>query len=193
MHDNLKGYRVLLGVSGGIAAYKAALLCSRLVQAQTRVSVVMTAHAQRFVAPLTFTTLAGQRVYTDLFHAQQDYQPEHISLSQHSDLIIVAPATANIIAKAANGICDDLLSTLLVAADPHDLLLAPAMNDHMWNHPATQKNTQTLRDWGVQLIGPATGMLACGTQGIGRMSEPDDIFNAAATRLITKPPKRPHN
>lgn len=191
MDDNLKGYHLLLGVTGGIAACKAALLCSRLVQAQAELSVVMTAHAQRFVTPLTFTALARRRVYTDLFHAQQDYQPEHISLAEKTDLILIAPATANIIAKFAQGICDDLLSSLFCAAQPQDVLLAPAMNERMWNHPATQRNTQTLRDWGVQLVGPATGMLACGTQGTGRMSEPDDIFRTAADRLQAKPPKRP--
>ena len=175
MADDLTGYEVLLGVSGGIAAYKAAMLCSQLVQRGAGVTVAMTEHARHFVGPLTFGTLSGREVFTDLFGAEKVYDAQHISLTEKADLVVVAPATANILAKMAAGICDDMLSTLLVSASS-EVLLAPAMNRHMWENPATQRNVKTLGEQGCQFVGPESGRLACGDEGVGRMSEPEDIL-----------------
>ncbi|MBN1436039.1 MAG: phosphopantothenoylcysteine decarboxylase [Sedimentisphaerales bacterium] len=186
MTTNLKGFEILLGVTGGIAAYKAAALCSMLSQAHARVTVVMTENAQRFVTPLTFSTLSHRPVYTDLWAPQQD--PEHIALADRADIVVVAPATANIIAKFATGICDDLLSTTLIASDG-DILLAPAMNNRMWQNAATQRNITTLTNQGIQFVGPAVGMLACGTTGTGRMAEPQEILERIAKILQGKSPK----
>jgi len=180
----LDKYEILLGITGGIAAYKSAMLCSQLVQHGAKVSVVMTEHAQRFITPLTFSTLSGQKVYTDLWTDPQAYEVQHISLTTQADLIVVAPATLNIIGKMAAGICDDLLSTVLASAES-DILLAPAMNHRMWNNPITQRNIETLRKSGCHFIGPETGRLACGEEAIGRMSEPQDIF-ARIVELLKK-------
>ena len=186
--DDLKGYQILLGVSGGIAAYKAAALCSKLTQLNVAVSTVITAHAQRFVAPLTFAALSGCEVFSDLFAAEDQHDPQHISLTERADLIVVAPATANIIAKLAAGICDDLLSTLLCsAASP--ILLAPAMNQRMWDNPVTQRNVETLKKLDRLFIGPESGRLACGDQGIGRMSEPEQIIQRIRELLAGRKPK----
>jgi len=172
----LDGNKILLGVTGGIACYKSAVLCSNLVKAEAAVTVVMTENAQRFVCPLTFSTLTGNRVYSSLWDYNQEHDVRHISLTEQADLIVVAPATANIIAKMATGICDDLLSTLLCAADGK-ILLAPAMNQRMWQNPATQRNINTLKQQNnCRIVGPETGRLACGTEGIGRMAEPEDIM-----------------
>ena len=170
-----RGYEVLLGVTGGIAAYKSAELCSQLVQHGIGVTVVMTENARRFVGETTFTALSGRQVYTSLWEAEQSYDIHHISLTQRADLIVVAPATANIIAKTAAGICDDLLSTLLCGADSK-VLLAPAMNERMWQNPITQRNVTLLRELGYEFTGPEPGRLACGSDGTGRMSEPAKIF-----------------
>ena len=188
MAHKLANYEILLGVTGGIAAYKAAMLCSQLVRHRAGVTVVMTEHALNFVGPLTFATLSGREVFTDLFNSATAYDPQHISLAQRADLIVLAPATANIIAKMACGICDDLLSTVLCSADG-DILLAPAMNQSMWQNKATQQNIKTLQQWGCQLIGPESGRLACGEQGIGRMSEPEEILERIAKLLADKKPK----
>jgi len=189
MAGQLEQYEILLGVSGGIAAFKTAQLCSALVKAQAGVSVAMTEHAQRFVGPLTFSTLTGRPVYTDLFQQESVYDAEHIRLTARADLIVVAPATANLIAKTASGICDDLLSTLLCSAES-PILFAPAMNQRMWENPATTKNIQTLQDWGVHIIGPESGRLACGEEGIGRMSESEVIFQRILDILKKIPPKQ---
>jgi len=185
----LTDYEVLLGVTGGIAAYKTAGLCSQLVQRGASVTVVMTEHAQQFVGKLTFSTLSGREVYTDLFETPEVYDAKHIDLTRHADLMVVAPATANFIAKLANGICDDLLSTLLCSFDGH-VLLAPAMNCRMWNHPATVRNVEQLRNDGVELIGPNSGSLACGDVGPGRMSEPDEILARIEKKLTSQKPKK---
>jgi phosphopantothenoylcysteine decarboxylase/phosphopantothenate--cysteine ligase len=177
-HDNpeiLKDRQVVLGVTGGIAAYKTAMLASRLVQAGAVTTVVMTEHATRFVGPLTFQTLTGRLVYVEQFASPELYRVEHISLADRAEIMIVAPATANCLAKLAHGIADDLLSTVLLAVTA-PLLLAPAMNEKMWAHPATQANLAVLKSRGVHLIGPDEGRLACGTSGPGRMAEPDAIF-----------------
>jgi phosphopantothenoylcysteine decarboxylase/phosphopantothenate--cysteine ligase len=173
--QTLKGREILVGVTGGIAAYKTAALVSRLVQAGAGTSVIMTEHAARFVGPLTFQTLTGRPVYTVMFPSPEVYRADHISLADRADLVVVAPATANCLAKLAHGIADDLLSTALLAVEV-PVLLAPAMNERMWDHPAVRANVELLRSRGVRMIGPDEGPLACGTTGKGRMAQPDAIF-----------------
>ena len=172
--QTLQGREILVGVTGGIAAYKAADLVSLLAQEGAAVSVVMTEHAQRFVGPLTFQALSRRPVYTDLF-AEGAYEADHIALADRAEAAVVAPATANVIGKLAAGIADDLLSTVLVALRV-PVILAPAMNEAMWNHPAVQANVETLRRRGVRFVGPEEGRLACGTEGLGRMAEPETIL-----------------
>ena len=189
--DNLAGYEVLLCVTGGIACYKSADLASSLVQAGAGVTVAMTAAARRFVAPLTFQTLTSRPVYTGLWQRTADFRSEHIALTDLADLMIVAPATANILGKFAAGLADDLVSALALSATGScPILLAPAMNTRMWSAPPVQANVKTLAQWGYHVVGPATGRLACGTEGIGRMSEPADILAAAATLLRRTPPRK---
>lgn len=187
---SLEGYEVLLCVTGGIACYKAADLASKLVQAGTGVTVAMTDAAQEFVRPLTFQTLTGRRVYTSMWQSTEYYSSGHISLTEAADLMIVAPATANILAKMAGGIADDLVSTMILATTGScPVLLAPAMNTRMLNAPAVKANLETLRKWGVQFVGPASGRLACGTVGEGRMAEPAEILQAAGELLRKRAPK----
>ncbi|MCX7934755.1 MAG: bifunctional 4'-phosphopantothenoylcysteine decarboxylase/phosphopantothenoylcysteine synthetase, partial [Planctomycetota bacterium] len=175
---------ILLGITGGIAAYKAADLASRLTQAGAAVDVVMTEAATRFVTPLTFETLTRRRVYVGLWD-EHPTEPEHISLADRPRLCIIAPATGNTLAKIAHGIADNLLTaTVLACRAP--LLLAPAMNENMWRHPATQENIRLLRRRGAQVIGPARGWLACGREGEGRMAEAAEIFAAALKILAAK-------
>ena len=185
----LSYFEILLGVTGGIAAYKTAALCSRLVQNGAGVTVVMTAHAERFVGKLTFSTLTGRHVYTDLFDNPDVMDSQHIRLTHDADLMVIAPATANIIAKAATGICDDMLSTVICSAES-DVLFAPAMNIRMWHHPATVRNVATLKEMGYPLIGPESGALACGDVGPGRMSEPENILARIEELLSQLKPKR---
>ena len=170
--------RIVLGVTGGIAAYKAATVCSRLVQAGAWVDVVMTEAAQKFISPLTFQALTHRPVYTDMFHIPDGNNIPHIVLADSSDLLIIAPATANTIGKMANGLADNLL-TAIAMATPAPILLAPAMETDMWQHPATQSNITKLREWGVEVVGPAAGRLASGAMGQGRLVEPDEIVGAA--------------
>ena len=172
----LAGREILVGVTGGIAAYKTAVLVSRLVQAGAGVSVVMTEAATRFVGPLTFQTLTSRPVSIDQFAAPEAYHTDHIALADRAEIVVVAPATANIISKLAHGIADNLLSTLLLAVDV-PVLMAPAMNVRMWNHPAVKANVAAIGSRGVRFVGPEEGRLACGTSGKGRMAEPDDIFS----------------
>ncbi|MCK4627965.1 MAG: phosphopantothenoylcysteine decarboxylase [Sedimentisphaerales bacterium] len=189
MTEEPKHYELLLAVTGGIAAYKSAMLCSQLRQREAGVTVVMTANAEHFVGRLTFSTLSGRKVYTNLFNDRDMYKAGHISLTETADLIVVAPATANIIAKMAGGICDDLASTILVSADS-DILLAPAMNARMWQNSATQRNIEILRNReGVHFVGPVNGRLADGTEGVGRMSEPEEIIKKITKLLKKKNPK----
>lgn len=173
---------ILLGVSGGVAAYKAVDLASKLTRAGARVNTIMTENACRLICPKSFEAVTGQPVYTSLWSTSEEYEIGHISLADWADIVVVAPATANIISKIANGICDDLLSTTLCVCWPliktGAALLAPAMNDNMWNNPAVQRNIEVVMNMGFQLIGPVEGRLACGTEGIGRMSEPQDILKA---------------
>jgi phosphopantothenoylcysteine synthetase/decarboxylase len=191
-HDspNLTGYEVLLAPTGGIACYKSADLASKLVQAGAGVTVAMTESASRFVAPLTFQSLTARAVYTSLWQSVQRYEHHHIALTERADLMIVAPATANIIAKMAAGIADDLVSALaLSASGACPVLIAPAMNVRMWQAPPTQANMKTLAARGIHSVGPGEGRLACGDVGPGRMAEPEEILAAAAELLKTKPPK----
>ncbi|MCF7958095.1 MAG: hypothetical protein K9M57_06575 [Phycisphaerae bacterium] len=176
---------ILLGVTGGIAAYKSAMLCSELVKLQASVTVIMTQNAQHFIAPLTFSTLTSKKVYTDMWASQDIHNARHISLTDRADLTIIAPATANIIGKMANGICDDLLSTTLCSLK-NNILVAPAMNQRMWANAAVQRNIQYLLEMGCHIIGPETGRLACGDQGPGRMAEPQDILNRVLEILQNK-------
>ncbi|MBN2689729.1 MAG: bifunctional phosphopantothenoylcysteine decarboxylase/phosphopantothenate--cysteine ligase CoaBC [Gammaproteobacteria bacterium] len=172
----LKGKKILLGVSGGIAAYKSALLVRILQKHGAEVRVVMTKSAQEFVRPLTFSTLSGNKVYCDLF--DQDITPDikHISLARWADLILIAPATANIVAKIAHGIADDLLSTVCLSTTSA-IVIAPAMNKEMWLNAMTQKNIEKLQDCGITILGPSSGEQACGEVGLGRMIEPDIIVD----------------
>ncbi|KAF0133139.1 MAG: phosphopantothenoylcysteine decarboxylase/phosphopantothenate/cysteine ligase [Methylocystaceae bacterium] len=179
---SLEAKRVLLIVGGGIAAYKSLDLVRRLRARGARVRVVMTAAAKEFVTPLAFVSLANEKVYDDLFSATDEQEMGHIQLSRDADLLVVAPATAHILARAARGLCDDLATTLLLATDKR-VLYAPAMNVRMWLHPATQRNVSTLHGDGAWFVGPNVGDMACGEYGPGRMSEPLEIVQAIEAAL----------
>ena len=168
------GKTIVLGVCGGIAAYKAVEVVSRLIKAGAKVHVIMTESATRFVTPLTFREISGQPVYTSMWEEPKLWNVEHIALAQRADLFVVAPATANMIGKLAHGIADDFLSTTVMATKA-PVLLAPAMNTNMFLNPATQANLATLRSRGFHVMEPASGILACGTEGVGRLPEPEDI------------------
>ncbi len=187
--DELDGYEVLVAVCGGIAAFKTASLVSGLCQRGAGVSVAMTASAQPFVTPLTFESLSARRVYASMWDASEHHDPQHLSLTEKADLFIIAPATANIIAKAAVGIADDLVSTMILsAASP--LLFAPAMNTRMWENTVVQENVDKLTRRGCHVVPPGEGWLACRTVGAGRMAEPDQILREACAILLRKPPRR---
>ncbi|MGI6450381.1 MAG: bifunctional phosphopantothenoylcysteine decarboxylase/phosphopantothenate--cysteine ligase CoaBC [Desulfitobacteriia bacterium] len=181
----LSGKTILLGVTGGIAAYKSVEIVSRLRKSGAQVDIVMTKAAAEFVSPLTFRSLSLRPVYTEMFAEPKSWDVEHIALAEKADLALVAPATANIIAKMALGIADDFLSTVLLAVRK-PIIVAPAMNHAMYHHPATQQNLETLQKRGVQVIGPARGFQACGTEGDGRMSEPGEIIAELEALLSTK-------
>ena len=170
----LKGKTVLLGVTGGIAAYKAAALASALVKLHAAVEVVMTENATKFITPLTFEQLTGRRTMVDTFDRNFSHQVEHISLAQRTDLVIVAPATANVCAKLAHGLADDMLTTTILACKCPKLI-APAMNTNMYENPVTQDNLELLRHYGWEVIEPASGRLACGAVGKGKMPEPEQL------------------
>lgn len=175
---SLTGKKVLLGISAGIAAYKSADLCRRLIEVGAEVQVVMTEGATRFIAPLTLQALSGRAVRTDLLDPAAEAGMGHIELARWADLILIAPATADIIARLAHGMADDLLATLCLASDK-PLAIAPAMNRLMWAHPATQANCDTLVSRGVHIWGPGSGDQACGETGAGRMLEPLDLRDRA--------------
>ena len=181
----LEGKTILLGITGGIAAYKSCNIVRLLQKRGARVKVVMSEHATEFVGPLTFRALTNEPVAVGLFDDPSD-PIHHISLAQEPDLVVVAPATANIIAKMATGIADDLISTTLLAT-PQPIVIAPAMNNGMWKAPATQANMATLRERGVHVVGPGSGYLACGDVDTGRMSEPEDIVEAVCEVLKPVP------
>ena len=180
----LKGKQIVVGITGGIAAYKVAELVRQFRKRDAAVDVIMTRNAQHFVTPLTFQTISGHPVFTDLFSS---YQPEisHIALADKADILIIAPATANIIAKIASGLADDLLSTVALATTA-PLLIAPAMNTKMWENPITQDNVKKLKERGVTIVDPSTGELACGYEGKGRLAAIEDIVDKTLTILTTK-------
>ena len=162
--------KIVLGVTGSIAAHKAADLTSLLQKAGYQVNVVMTTDAQRFITPLPFKTLSRQPVVTDVYDEEEGWKPAHIRLADEADLLLIAPATANVIAKLANGLADDALTCIALALNPQArLLIAPAMNGKMWQHAATQHNVQLLKSRGTEFIGPDDGMLSCGYEGLGRL------------------------
>jgi phosphopantothenoylcysteine decarboxylase/phosphopantothenate--cysteine ligase len=179
---SLAGKAVLLIVGGGIAAYKAHELVRLLKTRGARVRIILTRAAEEFVTPLSLSGLSGEKVYTALFSLTDEVEMGHIQLSRAADLLVVAPATADLMAKMANGLADDLASTALLATDKR-VLVAPAMNVRMWRHPATQRNVETLKRDGVTLVGPADGEMACGEFGPGRMAEPGEILSAIIAML----------
>jgi phosphopantothenoylcysteine decarboxylase/phosphopantothenate--cysteine ligase len=184
--------RVLLIIGGGIAAYKSLDLIRRLQDAGASVRVVMTEAAQRFVTPLAAGSLAGERVFSDLFDAAQEFDVGHVRLARACDLVVVAPATADLMAKAAHGLANDLASAVLLATDK-PVLMAPAMNPHMWAHPATRRNLAMLQGDGLNFIGPSPGEMAeRGESGVGRMAEPEEIRDAALALLRDGPLKGKH-
>jgi phosphopantothenoylcysteine decarboxylase/phosphopantothenate--cysteine ligase len=174
----LENHPILLGVTGGIAAYKAVDLASKLAGAGAHVRTVMTDAACRFIQPTAFEAVTRAPVYTSLWDNPENHNSAHISLADWAQTVVVAPATADIIAKVANGICDDLLSTTLCTCWATPTLYAPAMNTRMWENPAVKQNVEALQRSGAHLVGPAAGRLACGTEGVGRMAEPEDILRA---------------
>jgi phosphopantothenoylcysteine synthetase/decarboxylase len=179
-----EGKNIVLGVTGSIAAYKAADLASRLTKQGADVNVIMTADALRFITPLPFKTLTRRPVVSDLYDEEEGWKPTHIRLADEAELLLVAPATANCIAKLAQGIADDALSCVALALNPKaKVLMAPAMNGKMWLHPATRQNVATLKSRGVEFIGPEEGMLSCGYEGLGRLWEVEKIA-ARALELL---------
>lgn len=174
--SKLKGVNILLGISGAIPVYKSVDLASKLTGAGANVRCVMTSNATQFVRPKSFEAVTGMPVFCEMWTGPEQFNIAHINLVDASDIVVVAPATANIIAKMAHGICDDLLSTTLCACFGKPILAAPAMNDRMWGNPAVQRNVESLREMQVEIIGPESGRLACGTEGVGRMTEPGEIL-----------------
>jgi phosphopantothenoylcysteine decarboxylase / phosphopantothenate---cysteine ligase len=180
--------RILLVIGGGIAAYKALELIRRLRERDVGVRVVMTAAAAKFITPLSAAALSGDKVYQDLFSLTDEAEMGHIELSREADLVVVAPATANLLARMAGGLADDMATTILLATDKKTLV-APAMNLRMWLHPATQRNIETLRKDGILFVGPDDGDMACGEYGPGRMAEPMAIV-AAIEDALSRPRSR---
>src|SRR3954463_3719112 len=178
------GKNIVLGVTGSIAAYKAADLASKLAKGGANVNVVMTADAQKFITPLAFKTLSRNPVITNLYEEEKVGKPPHIRLADEAALLLIAPATANVLAKLAHGLADDALSCIALALNTKaKLLIAPAMNGKMWLHPATQQNVATLISRGAEFIGPEKGLLSCGYDGIGRLWPVDKIAEAAVGLL----------
>jgi phosphopantothenoylcysteine decarboxylase/phosphopantothenate--cysteine ligase len=184
----LDGYEVLVAVTGGIAAYKVCHVVSHLVQRGAGVTVAMTRSARKFVGPTTFQALTGRRVLTGVWTDEEPGDVQHIAMSGAADLMLVAPATANIIGKVAAGIADDIVTTLVISQDS-PVLLAPAMNTRMWQNRVVQRNLTTLRELGYGIIDPGEGWLACRTVGPGRMAEPDEILDAVVRLLEAGKPK----
>lgn len=171
---SLKGKNIILGVTGGIAAYKACDITRRLKELGASVHVVMTDAARHFITPLTLQTLSGNRVHTDLFDIPQEMEVGHISIADMADVVLVAPASANILAKVSCGICDDLLTTVINATKA-PVIFAPSMNVNMWENPITQENVSRLKKYGYKVIEPEYGMLACGYEGRGRLADIEKI------------------
>jgi len=175
--------RIVVGITGGIAAYKAPELVRLLKKQGHEVRCAATDHALEFVTRVTLETVSGNALYSDLFASGRT---EHISLKDWGEMLIVAPATANIIGKVASGIADDALSTLLLAFSGKPVIMAPAMNCEMWAHPAVQRNIETLKGWGIRMVGPEEGELACGVNGVGRMAEPEAIVEAVCVAIVSQ-------
>src|SRR5258706_12975059 len=176
---------IVLGVTGSIAAYKAADLTSQLTKQGCAVRVVMTGDALRFITPLAFKTLSRHPVVTDLYDEEEGWKPTHIQLADEADLLLIAPATANVLAKLAHGLADDALSCIALALNPKaKILLAPAMNGKMWLHPATQQNVAALKARGAEIIGPEEGLLSCGYEGLGRLWPVDAVARRAVELLL---------
>ncbi len=182
MISSIKGKTIVLGVSGGIAAYKSAEITRKLVEVGAIVHVVMTKGAQQFITPLTLQTLSGNPVHLDLFSLTEEQHIGHISLADRADLILIAPATADLLAKMAHGICDDLLTTV-VCATQAKILVAPSMNVHMWENSITQENVEKLKQHGFMILEPDAGYLACGYTGKGRLPEPDALVREVERAL----------
>lgn len=170
----MKVKNIIIGVTGSVACYKACEVISRLKRLGHNITVVMTKEAAEFITPLTFQGLSENQVYVDMFKPVEHWQPKHISLAEKADLVLIAPATANIIAKLANGICDDLLSCVVISTKAK-ILIAPAMNKNMYSHNATQENIRKLESFGYKFIGPIKGHLICGDVGIGHIADTDEI------------------
>jgi phosphopantothenoylcysteine decarboxylase/phosphopantothenate--cysteine ligase len=183
--QTLKGREVIVAVCGGIAAYKVADVVSKLVQLGAGVTVAMSDAGEKFVTPLTFEALSGRKVHTSTWELTDAADAQHIKLTERADLMLVAPATANIIAKAARGLTDDLVS-LLIAAAACPVVFAPSMNDRMWENPIAQENVAKLKSHGYRFIGPEAGWLACRNVGAGRLSEPAEIVEGV-TSMLTAP------
>ncbi len=182
---------IVLGVTGSIAAHKAVDLASELTKAGCNVHVVLTVDAQRFITPVCFQTLSRNPVVTDLYDTILGWEPVHIKLADTADMLLIAPATANIIAKLAHGIANDALSCIALALRPEaTVVIAPAMNGKMWLHPATQENVAVLKKRGARFIGPAKGLLACGYEGLGRLWPVDDIVKQTLGLLQNRPARR---
>ncbi|MBI2083260.1 MAG: bifunctional phosphopantothenoylcysteine decarboxylase/phosphopantothenate--cysteine ligase CoaBC [Deltaproteobacteria bacterium] len=180
----LKGKTIVLGVTGGIAAYKSCELVRQLREAGAEVHVMMTKAAQEFVTSLTFQTLSGHPVQTNLFNLTEGMEIGHISLADKADLVVIAPATADILAKIAHGLCDDIVTTV-ICATKSPVLLAPSMNVHMWENPITQENVKKLEAAGYMILEPTEGSLACGYEGKGRLPEPETILEEIEKMLTT--------
>ena len=181
----LKGKHIVLGVTGSIAAYKIASLASMLVKRQADVTVIMTPNATNFIHPITFESLTGNKCLVDTFDRNFEFQVEHVSLAKQTDVVLVAPASANVIAKAAHGIADDMLTTTLLACTCPKII-APAMNTRMYQNPVVQDNMRTLERYGMEVIAPASGYLACGDTGEGKMPEPETLLEAIVRALTPK-------
>ncbi len=181
----LKGKHIVLGVTGSIAAYKIASLASMLVKKQADVTVIMTKNATNFINPITFESLTGNRCLVDTFDRNFEFQVEHVSLAKQTDVFLVAPASANVIAKAAHGIADDMLTTTLLACRCPKIF-APAMNTRMYENPIVQDNISALKDYGMEVVTPASGYLACGDTGEGKMPEPEVLYEAVLRALTPK-------
>ncbi len=183
---SVKGRRIVIGVTGGIAAYKTCTVVSRLAQAGAQVTVLMTENATKFVTPLTFQALSANPVYTSAWEHVESKDPQHVSLARDAALVLIAPCTMDCMAKLAHGMTDDIVALVLSATDRRKtpVLLAPSMNDAMWNQPSTRRNLQTLIADGFEMVGPGEGWQACRTNGTGRMSEPEVLLEAVRTRLL---------
>ncbi len=186
---SIKGKKITIGLTGGIACYKIPYLVRLLRKAQAEVQVIMTSGATEFITPLTLETLSERPVAVKMFPADEFVGTRHIDMAQWPDLIVVAPATANLMGKTAHGICDDLLTTV-ICATPRPILIAPAMNPQMWSNKVTQKNHALLSELGWLFVGPAEGDTACEDSGVGRMAEPDEIYDAVVKALRRTPKKK---